>query len=152
MSSTAVNGHEIFVSASTAAKFRHHTSIRKATLAQVIQQGVSTDIFVAPFQTFIILPKGEKSIRYQFSIDGIRYNANAFCKNENELELPSNNDGHCHRIRIIDLATDSVKYEFNYIVLADFSVNLHAPIYYADGSQTNVDISFASKQFHYSLI
>ena len=152
VSSTAVNGHEIFVSASTAAKFRHHTSIRKATLAQVIQQGVSTDIFVAPFQTFIILPKGEKSIRYQFSIDGIRYNANAFCKNENELELPSNNDGHCHRIRIIDLATDSVKYEFNYIVLADFSVNLHAPIYYADGSQTNVDISFASKQFHYSLI
>ena len=68
------------------------------------------------------------------------------------MELPSNNDGHCHRIRIIDLATDSVKYEFNYIVLADFSVNLHAPIYYADGSQTNVDISFASKQFHYSLI
>ena len=152
VSSTAVDGHEIFVSASTAARFRHHTSIRKATLAQVIQQGVSTDIFSAPFHTFIILPKGEKSIRYQFSIDGIRYNANAFCKNENELELPSNNDGHCHRIRIIDLATDSVKYEFNYIVLADFSVNLHAPIYYADGSQANVDISFASKQFHYSLV
>ena len=148
VSSAAIDGREIFVCASTAAQFRHHTSLRKAVSAQVIHQGVSFDIFPAPFQLFIVLPEGEKSIRYQFSIDGVRHNADAFCDGGNELEIPSENDGLCHCVRIIDLATDLVKYEFNYIVLADFNVTLNAPIYYADGSQATANISFAAKQFH----
>ena len=152
VSSAAIDGREIFVCASTAAQFRHHTSLRKAVSAQVIHQGVSFDIFPAPFQLFIVLPEGEKSIRYQFSIDGVRHNADAFCDSGNELEIPSENDGLCHCVRIIDLATDLVKYEFNYIVLADFNVTLNAPIYYADGSQATANISFAAKQFHYSLV
>lgn len=152
VSSAAIDGREVFVCASTAAQFRHHTSLRKAVSAQVIHQGVSFDIFPAPFQLFIVLPEGEKSIRYQFSIDGVRHNADAFCDGGNELEIPSENDGLCHRVRIIDLATDLVKYEFNYIVLADFNVTLNAPIYYADGSQATANISFAAKQFHYSLV
>lgn len=45
-----------------------------------------------------------------------------------------------------------VKYEFNYIVLADFNVTLNAPLYYADGSQATANISFATKHFHYSLV
>ena len=148
VSSAAIDGREIFVCASTAAQFRHHTSLRKAVSAQVIHQGVSFDIFPAPFQLFIVLPEGEKSIRYQFSIDGVRHNADTFCDGGNELEIPSENDGLCHCVRIIDLATDLVKYEFNYIVLADFNVTLNAPIYYADGSQATANISFAAKQFH----
>ena len=129
VSSVAIDGREIFVCASTAAQFRHHTSLRKAASAQVIHQGASFDIFPAPFQLFIVLPEGEKSIRYQFSIDGVRHNADAFCEGGNELEIPSENDGICHCVRIIDLATDLVKYEFNYIVLADFNVTLNAPLY-----------------------
>lgn len=78
----------------------------------------------------------------------MRHNADAFCDGGNELEIPSENDGLCHCVRIIDLATDLVKYEFNYIVLADFNVTLNAPIYYADGSQATANISFAAKQFH----
>ena len=152
VSSAAVDGREIFVNASTAAQFRHHTSIRKVTSAQAIQQGVSVDIFPAPFQIFFVLPEGEKSIRYQFSIDGVRYIADTFCEDGHELEFFSNNDGHYHCIRIIDLATDLVKYEFDYIVLAGFNVALNAPIFYADGQQANVDISFDTKQFHYSLV
>ena len=74
VSSAAIDGREVFVCASTAAQFRHHTSLRKAVSAQVIHQGVSFDIFPAPFQLFIVLPEGEKSIRYQFSIDGVRHN------------------------------------------------------------------------------
>jgi hypothetical protein len=69
VSSAAIDGREVFVCASTAAQFRHHTSLRKAVSAQVIHQGVSFDIFPAPFQLFIVLPEGEKSIRYQFSVD-----------------------------------------------------------------------------------
>ena len=65
VSSAAIDGREIFVCASTAAQFRHHTSLRKAVSAQVIHQGVSFDIFPAPFQLFIVLPEGEKSIRYR---------------------------------------------------------------------------------------
>lgn len=96
VSSVAIDGREIFVCASTAAQFRHHTSLRKAASAQVIHQGASFDIFPAPFQLFIVLPEGEKSIRYQFSIDGVRHNADAFCEGGNELEIPSENDGICH--------------------------------------------------------
>lgn len=40
VSSAAIDGREIFVCASTAAQFRHHTSLRKAVSAQVIHQGV----------------------------------------------------------------------------------------------------------------
>lgn len=151
MSSVAVDGREIFVNSSTAAQFRHHTSIRKVTSARVFLQGISVDIFPAPFQIFIVLPEGEKSIRYQFSIDGVRYNADTFCKGGHELEIFSNNDGRCHCIRIIDLATDLVKYEFNYIVLAGFSVALSAPVFYADGQQANADVSFDTMQLHYSI-
>ena len=85
VSSAAIDGREIFVCASAAAQFRHHTSLRKAVSAQVIHQGVSFDIFPAPFQLFIVLPEGEKSIRYQFSIDGVRHNADAFWDGGNEL-------------------------------------------------------------------
>lgn len=60
VSSAAIDGREVFVCASTAAQFRHHTSLRKAVSAQVIHQGVSFDIFPAPFQLFIVLPEGEK--------------------------------------------------------------------------------------------
>lgn len=151
VSSAAVDGREIFVNASTAAQFRHHTSIRKATSAQVIQQGLSVDIFSAPFQIFIVLPEGEKSLRYQLSIDGVRCSADTFCKDGHELEIISNNDGHCHCIRIIDLATNLVKYEFDYIVLAGFSVALSAPVFYADGQQANADVSFDTRQLHYSI-
>ena len=63
VSSAAIDGREIFVCASTAAQFRHHTSLRKAASAQVIHQGVSFDIFPAPLKLFIVLPEGEKSIR-----------------------------------------------------------------------------------------
>lgn len=72
----------------------------------------------------------------------------AFCDGGNELEIPSENDGLCHCVRIIDLATDLVKYEFNYIVLADFNVTLNAPIYYADGSQASPDISSVLARYH----
>lgn len=41
VSSAAIDGREIFVCASTAAQFRHHTSLRKAASAQVIHQGLS---------------------------------------------------------------------------------------------------------------
>lgn len=61
VSSAAIDGREVFVCASTAAQFRHHTSLRKAVSAQVIHQGVSFDIFPAPFQLFIVLPEGEKA-------------------------------------------------------------------------------------------
>lgn len=151
VSSIAVDGHEIFVSPSTAAQFRHHTSIPKVTSAQVIHQGVSFDIFPATFQLFIVLPEGKKSRQYQCSIDGVRYSAEAFCEDGNGLKIPSENDGRCHCVRIID-HDNWVKYEFNYIVLAHFKVTLNAPIYYADGSQATADVSFAAKQFHYSRV
>lgn len=61
VSSAAIDGREVFVCASTAAQFRHHTSLRKAVSAQAIHQGVSFDIFPAPFQFFIVLPEGEKA-------------------------------------------------------------------------------------------
>ena len=61
VSSAAIDGREVFVCASTAAQFRHHTSLRKAVSAQVIHQGVSSIFFLPPSSFLSFSPREKKA-------------------------------------------------------------------------------------------
>lgn len=147
VSSASVDGREIFASATAAAQFRHHTSIRKVKGARILEQGKSADIFSAPFELSILLPKGERAIRYQLSIDRERCGAEKFKRGENELAMPSSDDGKLHCIRVVDLATDFVKYEYNYVILHDFRIQFDKPVYCAGVDQITTTITCGENQF-----
>ena len=61
------------------------------------------------------MPEGESTLRYQISADGIRLGQDQLTNNDGSFEISSaEDDGVLHRIRIIDIADDSVKYEYRY--------------------------------------
>lgn len=147
VSSVAVDGQEIFANSEALTQFRCHASVRSSTVAQVIEQGITADVFSSPFEANILFPKGEKNIRYQIALDGERQNVNTFAWNDSGTIIPSINDRQLHRIRVIDITTDAVRLEFNYIVLCGFQVEYSAPIYYEGVDQASATVSFENNHF-----
>src|SRR5699024_4587112 len=73
VAAVAVDSTEIFADAVTAAQFRHHTSQKRVSGVRIVEQGNSADIFSEPFILTIRMPEGESVLRYQLSVDGVRY-------------------------------------------------------------------------------
>ena len=76
VAAVAVDSTEIFADAVTAAQFRHHTSQKRVSGVRIVEQGNSADIFSEPFILTIRMPEGESVLRYQLSVDGVRYGQN----------------------------------------------------------------------------
>lgn len=120
VSSVAIDGVEIFADEATASHFRHHTSARKADRIQGIWQGKSADLYTAPFSITIHLPEGEQALRYQISMDGVRLDAEQAKHNGNEIVINSaGDDGQVHTVRVVDISSDIVRYEYCYMVLTE---------------------------------
>lgn len=130
VAAAAVDGTEIFADAATASQFRHHTSQRRVNGVQIVEQGNCADIFSAPFVLMIRIPEGEPLLRYQISVDGTRYGPDRLKTSGDTYEISSaEDDGILHRIRVIDVADDSVKYEYRYIILRGFRVTMDKRLY-----------------------
>ena len=130
VAAAAVDGAEIFADAATASQFRHHTSQRRVSGVRIVEQGNCADIFSEPFVLMIRMPEGEPILRYQLSVDGVRYGPNRLKNSEDTYEISTaEDDGVLHRIRIIDVADDSVKYEYRYIILQNFRLSTDKQLY-----------------------
>lgn len=147
VSSVAVDGQEVFVNEAASEQFRCYTSIRRESAAQITEQGVTADIFSAPFEICLNFPQGEKRIRYQIAVDGKRQNADAFIWNDNGVTIPSVNDKKRHCVHVIDIADDFVKFQYNYIVLPDFRVEFDAPIYYENDGSASATIFVGNSHY-----
>ena len=145
--SVAVDGVEIFADAATASQFRHHTSQRRISGLRIVEQGNYADIFSAPFTLTIRMPEGESTLRYQISVDGIRFGPNQLKTNDGSYEVSSaEDDGVLHRIRIIDIADDSVKYEYRYMILRDFEISMDKPLYRSGSDFVQVTVSWRGSE------
>ena len=130
VAAVAVDSTEIFADAVTAAQFRHHTSQKRVSGVRIVEQGNSADIFSEPFILTIRMPEGESVLRYQLSVDGVRYGQDRLKTFGATYEIRSaEDDGILHRIRVIDVVDDSVKYEYRYIILQDFRLSIDKQLY-----------------------
>ena len=76
------------------------------------------------------MPESESPLRYQLSVDGVRYGQDRLKTCDAAYEISSaEDDGILHRIRVIDVADDSVKYEYRYIILQDFRLSIDKQLY-----------------------
>ena len=130
ISSVTINGLEIFVDKMTASRFRHHTSIRRVNGLRIVEQGKYADLFSSPFTLFLRLPDGENQLRYQVSIDGTRYGLGQLAQRDEGylISVPTNNSV-LHRIRVIDIGSDIVQYEYNYVILPGCRTKLDRSLY-----------------------
>lgn len=146
--SVAVDGVEIFADDATASQFRHHTSQRRISGLRIVEQGNYADIFPSPFLLTIRMPEGESTLRYQISADGIRLGQDQLTNNDGSFEISSaEDDGVLHRIRIIDVADDSVKYEYRYMILRECRVSMDKPLYRSGSDFVQVTVSWRGSEF-----
>ena len=152
VSSVAIDGTEVFADASTVSQFRHHTSLRKVGGLRAWNQGKSVDIFSSPFSFYLCPPEGEQLIRYHISIDGVRYSLDQWQRDGNEILISSaDDDGLTHTIKVIDVGTDFVKYEYGYTVLTDCRMEFHQHLYRAGIDEVTVLLSRRGKDFEITL-
>lgn len=143
VSSVAIAGVEVFADETTASHFRHHTSVRRVDHIKGIWQGKSADIYAEPFFLTIRLPEGEQALRYQISVDGQRLDAGQVQQKDNEMVIRSAaDDGVMHAVRVIDITSDIVRYEYYYMVIADCCISWDRHIYRAGVDEVNVVFSY----------
>lgn len=132
VSAVAVDGTEIFADISVTSQFRHHTSRRRISGLHAVSAGKDIDIFSSPFNLTLRLPESENALRYQVSLDGTRYRLDLLERSGEGYVIPAKDDGPAiHRVRVVDLTDDLVKYEYCYIILSDFQVKTDRSLYRA---------------------
>lgn len=129
--SVTISGKEIFVGAALKNQFRFHVSQKAKTGISVLHKGRNHNIFDGPFSLFLHLPDGAQRIRYKVSIDGYHHNSEEYTQGmRDELCIPVGEaDSLPHVIKIVDVADDTVKAEYNYIILSNCSYKLDKSIY-----------------------
>ena len=152
VSSVAIAGVEIIADEVTASRFRHHSSVRRVDCVQGIWQGKTADIYTEPFSLTIRLPDGEQALRYQISLDGKRLNAGQIQQRDNEIVIGSaDDDGTMHIVRVIDIATDLVRYEYCYMVITDCCVSWDQRIYRSGVDDVRVVFSYRDTEVSETL-
>ena len=147
VSSVAVDGREIFADTSITLKFRHHTSLHRIKGLRAVSAGRDVDIFPSSFRLSLRLPESENVLRYQFSLDGIRYRLDSLERSGEDYVLSVKDDGpSIHCIRVVDLTDGLVKYEYCYAILSAFEVRTTRTLYRA-GLDT-VEIEATWKEIH----
>lgn len=147
VSSVAIAGVEVFADEATASHFRHHTSVRRVDCIQGIWQGKTADIYSEPFSLTIRLPDGEQALRYQISVDGQRLDAGQAQQKDNEIVIESSDDdGIAHIVRVIDIATDMVRHEYCYMVIADCCVSWDRRIYRSGIDDVGIVFSYRESE------
>lgn len=130
ISTLTLDSVEIFSDRVARSNFRLHTSLQPYEKIQAISQEKNVPIFPAPFSITLYFPENESKLRYQISIDGTRYPVSQFLSGTDEIHLnSSDDDGVIHCIRIVDLQSGYIQYEFTYTVLRNCSLRFAKSIY-----------------------
>lgn len=147
VSSIAVDGNEIFADTATTSRFRHYASGHHVDGLRVVDQGNYVDIFSAPFTLTIQMPEGHNLLRYKISVDGIRLGPDKLKRKDVAYEIASaEDDCALHRIRVIDVTDDTVKYEYQYIILNNCKVTTDKRLYRSGVDTVKINISWGGNQ------
>lgn len=152
VSTLTINGTEAFVDGSASSQMRHHTSRQHLDKLHILDQGTYADIYDAPFEFILCLPEGENPLRYQTSVDGVRWNLDHLRKNGNEYVISVDQEGTAlHRIRVIDISDDSVRYEYRYAILPGLSVKTDKSLYRTGVDEVVVTASWQEVDYTFNI-
>lgn len=130
-SSVAIDGLEIFADKETSSQFRHHVSQQPLAGIQGLFQGREFDLFKQSFQLNLHLPKGENPLRYQAVVNGQTKPLNQYKSAvSHEFTIPANGEPFTlQQIKLIDIASQTVDYQFEYAVLPNCAWQYSQPCY-----------------------
>ena len=149
-SSLTVDGREVFVGVEVSAQFRRHTVPRCLRGLRGLDGGGSLELFREPFALSLALPEGENPLLYRLSLDGESRSLEEFQDADGALSIPSAPEsGRVHSVKVVDIRTGLVRYEYRYAILPDCACQMDKPFY--RGGVDEVDILFSWKDWETGL-
>ena len=130
ISSLTVDGREVFVGPEASAQFRRHTVPRCVRDLRGLDGGGALELFQGPFTISLALPEGENPLLYQLSLDGQRHSLKELQREDGVLAIPSAPESNqVHSVKVVDIRTGLVRYEYRYAILPGCDCRLDKPLY-----------------------
>lgn len=118
-SHVTLDNMEIYLGKECVNSFHHYTSVKPLQGIRGEYSGQEVLLFSQAFLLTISLPKDENDLKYHVVIDKERYSATKMKHNAQGdivITIPREDDAP-HSIRVIDISTQMVKYQFLYSIL-----------------------------------
>lgn len=151
-SSVAVNGREIFAGPAVSTQFRRHTIPGPVRDLRGVDGGGELDLFREPFTLSLVLPKGDNPLLYQLSLDGERHNLNQLQGVDGALMISSAlEEGLVHSVRLVDIRSGLVRYEYRYAILPGCICRLDKNLYRSGVDETEVLLAWEGRETRLTL-
>lgn len=152
--SVTIDGKEILAGAALKEQFRIYASQKAQAGISVLYKGRNHNIYSGPFCLFLHLPDGTQRIRYRVSLDNDHHSAEEYAQDmDDELCIPiKDTDSLPHVIKIVDVADDTIKAEYDYIILPGCSYKLDKSIYNETEQQIEGTLSVGGTETEISTI
>lgn len=151
-SSVAVDGREVFAGPEVSAQFRRHTVPSPVRNLRGLDGGEELDLFRGPFTLSLILPQGESPLLYQLSLDGAHHSLKEFQGEAGTLSIPSApEESQAHSVRLVDIRTGLVRYEYRYAILSGCACRLDKSLYRSGVDEAELTLSWADRETRLTL-
>ena len=151
-SSVAVDGREIFAGPAVSTQFRRHTIPGPVKNLRGLDGGGTLDIFRGAFTMSLVLPAGENPMLYRLSLDGGHHSLKEFQEENGALTIPCvPKDGAVHSVRLVDIRSGLVRYEYRYAVLPHCACRLDRTLYRSGVDEAGIGFSWAGQQIELTL-
>ena len=151
-SSVAVDGREVFAGAEVSTQYRQYTVPGPVRDIHGLDCGAELGLFQGAFTLSLILPQGENPLLYQLSLDGEHHSLKEFQGEDGTVSIssaPEENRVHC--VRLVDIRTGLVRYEYRYAILPGCAVRLDKPIYRAGVDEAEAVFSWGGREIRLIL-
>ena len=152
ISSVAVDGREAFAGVKASVQFRCHTVPGPMKNLHGLGNSGALDLFPKPFLLSLVLPDGENPLLYQLSLDDKRHNLKDFQREDRTLFIRSASEsGRTHSIKVIDIRTGLIRYEYCYAILPDCVLRLDKPLYRSGVDESQMTFSWGGQNAQMTL-
>ncbi len=151
-SSVAVDGREIFVGPDASTQFRRHTIPGPVKNLRGLDGSGTLDIFPGAFTLSLVLPREENPLLYQLSLDGGRHHLKELQGDDGALTIPcAPKDSAVHSVRLVDIRSGLVRYEYRYAVLPNCACRLDKTLYRSGVDEAGAGFSWAGREVELTL-
>ena len=151
-SSLTVDSREVFVGQEASVQFRRHTVPRCVRGLRGLDGGGSLELFQEPFTLSLALPEGENPLLYRLSLDGDSRGLGEFQQGDGALSIPSAPEsGQVHSIKVVDIRTGLVRYEYRYAILPGCDCRLDKPLYRSGVDEAAAVLSWNGRETRLTL-
>ena len=151
-SSVAVDGREIFAGSEASAQFRRYIAPGPLRNLRGIDGGEELDLFQGPFTLSLALPQGENPLLYRLSLDGESGDLKAFQGEDGTLSIPSAQSAkEVHSVRLVDIRTGLVRYEYRYAILPGCACRLDKTLYRSGMDKAELLLTWEGRETRLTL-